>query len=206
MDSRRAAGFTLIELLVGLTLMALITTALSGALRIGLAGTQTVTARAEGLEELRLAQGFIRRQLASARPVLWTRDNKVRAAFKGGASAVQFIAVLPDRRVGPALHQLAIGLSNNALVLQRRITSGDTQEFSVATTVERDVLVAGVAKLRFAYYGATAGADAAGWRDDWIDQPRLPQLIRISLTFTDASGRAPWPDLIVATALSPQPR
>ncbi len=205
MGRRRDAGFTLIELLIGLTLRALITAALAGSLRLGMAGTQKVSDRAQGLEALRLSQNFIRRQLASARPVQWTRDRKILAAFEGGPSAVRFIAVIPDWRVGPALHQVAFTRSKDGLVLEREIISGEAQEFSFTSAKERDVLIADVARLRFAYYGALDGAGDAGWRDRWVDQARLPRLIRISVEFADP-GRAPWPDLIVATALRAQPR
>ncbi len=60
-------------------------------------------------------------------------------------------------------------------------------------------LIGGVDHVDFAYWGAPAGDQPAGWQGTW-DGPGLPDLIRLRLAFGKGDARR-WPDLIVAPQL-----
>jgi len=64
----------------------------------------------------------------------------------------------------------------------------------------REVLAAGVAGVRFGYFGADAGGGAAYWHDTWRDRGGLPLLVRVSVAFPAGDARR-WPEMIFATAI-----
>lgn len=201
----RQGGFTLVELLIGLSLLGLIAVALAGSLRLGLAGTERVEVRAEALEELRLSQTLIRKQITQARPARWVRDRKIVAAFEGNRRAVNFLGVFPDQQLKLGLHQISIRAEGDTMVIERRPTAGEEQVFRFDQYTTRDVLVTGLRDVSVAYFGVQADQSSAKWHSRWVDQADLPQLVRISATFADPN-RTPWPDLIVRPTIKPQPR
>lgn len=201
----RQTGFTLVELLIGLSLLALIVAALSGSLRLGLAGQERVVAGAERLEELRLSHALLRKQITQARPVSWIGDRNTVAAFDGDQSAVSFLGVFPNSQLDLSLHQIAIRLNGQDLVIERRPTSGEEQFFRFGENTARDVILSGVKAITISYYGVQGEQTAPSWHSRWNGQPGLPQLVRISAQFNDTS-RTPWPDLVVAPKIGPQPR
>ena len=202
---RRQAGFTLVEMLVAMTLLGLIVAVLTGALQGGLAGSERVDAQAERLNELRLAQAFIRRHVEAARPVQWTRDRLTVVAFEGRADALDFVAVMPAWPARGGIYLVRLAFEDGALVMTRRITSGEPAEFRFRDGVERRVLARGVAGGRFAFFGAPADGRRAAWRDDWTGQHTMPDLVSLALDYADpAAGR--WPDLVMTPTIGVQPR
>ncbi len=199
------AGFTLIEMLVAMTLLGLIVAVLAGALQGGLAGSERVDTQAERLNELRLAQAFIRRHVEAARPVSWTHDRRAVVAFEGRAEALDFVAVMPAWPARGGLYLVRLAFDDGDLVMTRRITSGEPSEFRYEDGVERRVLARDVAGLSFAYFGTPADGRRAGWRDDWTGQYAMPELVSLALDYADpAAGR--WPDLVMAPTIGAQPR
>ena len=67
--ARRAeAGFTLLELLVSMTLLALLAIAMFGSLRFGARAWDRSEAHGAGMEQVRLVQQLLRRDLEQAYP------------------------------------------------------------------------------------------------------------------------------------------
>lgn len=199
------AGFTLVELLVAMTLLGLIVVVLTGALQGGLAGSERVDAQAERLNELRLAQAFIRRHVEAARPVQWTRDRRAVVAFEGRADTLDFVAVMPAWPARGGIYLVRLAFEDGDLVMTRRITSGEPAEFRYADGVERRVLARDVVGGGFTYFGAPADGRRAAWRDDWTGQHTMPDLVALALDYADpAAGR--WPDLVMAPTIGIQPR
>ena len=77
------SGLTLIEVLVGLALLGALVAVLSGALRLGLLGRETVDTRAEWPDEVRVTQTFIRRYMETARPLTCFRPRPTVVPFAG---------------------------------------------------------------------------------------------------------------------------
>ena len=206
MARRGDRGFTIIEVLVGLTLLGALVAVLTGALRLGLLGRETVDARAEWLDEVRVTQTFVRQYIEIARPLSWVRNRRTEAAFEGEREAVSFIAAMPGWQNPAGLYLVRIAREGDKLVMTRRVTSGGTDGFDFSDDAESTILATGVARLNFSYYGVTPPLDdAPRWHDEWQGQASKPLLVRLKLAYGDG-GRNPWPVLVVATMLDPQPR
>jgi hypothetical protein len=61
----------------------------------------------------------------------------------------------------------------------------------------RRVLIDGLARAQFRYFGAPEPGQTADWRDNWNGNAGLPELVAIEAEFLDGGGRA-WPVLQVA--------
>ncbi len=64
----------------------------------------------------------------------------------------------------------------------------------------RRVLIEGLARAEFRYFGALDSGGTADWRDRWAAEAGLPGLIAIEAEFPEGDGRA-WPLLHVAPKL-----
>ena len=205
MNKRRQSGFTLIELMVSLVLVGLIVAFLAGAVRTGLLSADMVDKRVERISEVRAAHGLIRRRLETALPVSWSEQQTVTAAFEGASESLAFVTVMPPwpGRGGPHLVRLA--KEGDTLVINRRITSGDLQSFDFSRDAERTVLVRGVNRVRFAYFGPSARQEEAKWHPTWTQRSGLPRLVRLAIEFADGD-RGAWPQLVVPLMIEPAPR
>lgn len=206
MARRGEKGLTLIEVLVGLVLLGALVAMLSGALRLGLLGRETVDERAEWLDEVRVSQSFIRRYIETARPVVWVNERRLIAAYDGRRETVSFMATMPGWRHGGGLYLVRIGREGDALVMTRRITSGGNSGFDFTEESERTILASGVARLEFSYFGQMPPNDETPrWHDEWRDQTLAPKLLRLELDYLDPARKS-WPVLVVNSMIGPQPR
>lgn len=206
MARRGERGFTLIEVLVSLTLLGALVAMLSGALRLGLIGRETVDGRAEWLEDVRISQTFVRQYIEAARPFSWVIDRRTEVAFEGSIESVSFVAAMPGWQSPGGLYLVRIAREGDRLILTRRITSGEVAGFDFSSDVERTILATGIARLDFSYFGDAPPFDGTpGWRDEWRGRAATPRLVRLEVAFGDG-GRDRWPVLVVAPMIGPQPR
>jgi general secretion pathway protein J len=191
----RQKGFTLVELLVGLILLGLILVVLAGALRIGLIGARTVDDRSGWLSEVRTVQGIIRRAVESSRPEVWRDGATRKVGFSGSEQSLDLIADLPawSNIAGPYIVRFALEV--DALVMIRRVTSGDRQRFDFNRPVERRTLLRGVAGMRFSYFGIGERRLQRQWWPSWSGRAVLPKLVRLEIDFSNGERMA-WPVLI----------
>ncbi|MBM3489336.1 MAG: prepilin-type N-terminal cleavage/methylation domain-containing protein [Alphaproteobacteria bacterium] len=186
----RSSGFTLLEVLVALGLLVLVALLLGQGLRLGAVALQRGERTAERLEELRLTQDFLRRQLEAALPLPVPGERARLLLFAGTANSVTFIA-LPPAAIGRGLHVLRIEASEDALWLRWRPLGGAAPSLDLAGA-ERRLLAAGTGVGDFRFQGAD-GADATEWRL----RGQLPTLVRLRF----AGGRTDWPELVLAPRL-----
>lgn len=191
---KRDAGFTLIELLVALIVFALISALVGAAVRAGLGGARRMDAHALRLEEVRLAQSFVRRQLGAAQPMFWRDDERRGLAFVGAPDHVDFVAEAAPQ-LGAGLHAFRIARTASGIELLWAPLGPEADGFAFEPA-QRRLLAGGLGAVRFSYYGAPRPSEPPDWRDDWEGR-ELPQLVRI------AAAAADWPALVVAPMLSP---
>ena len=181
-------GFTLIELVVALTLLALLTTALTAALRIE---TERLDRRSDRLErsaELAAACAFLRELIAEARPIA-PMDRVERAiVFDGHDDHLEFLAPAPATAAPGGLYLFSVERVDGRLQLRSRLFDGVLRAADGAPTL----LVDGVREAHFAYLGAD-------WTTDWVDRPRLPLLVRLDIALADGE---PAPALLAAPRLA----
>lgn len=206
--SRRALGFTLIELLVALTLLALMSTVLFGALGFAGRSWEGGEAKAEAVSSMRLSEGFLRSQLESMHPLRMRKIVEFPLVFAGTRDELRYAAPLPSRISGGGIwyYRLAVRKDDqrSRLVLERTIPDVDAAALPEFDEPYRSILAEDIAELRIAYFGRDPGASslmAPTWRERWDDANRLPLMLRIEVVPTRG---APWPALLVAPRQAPE--
>lgn len=217
-------GFTLIELLIALAMIALITLLMFSGLSLGSRAWEGVDAAGERVGRVRLAHGFLARTLAQARPGVTFVDGGAVNVFAGDAERLELAAPLSEYVGLPGIYILRLTLEGRrddmSLVLTRWLMHPEVlagmddvpaweplledagmalDGVAVGTDLAdgafgRTLLLEDVNELEIAYFGLAEGEDEPDWHDEWIEQPRLPLLVRIRLTTLDQA----WPDLIVS--------
>jgi general secretion pathway protein J len=194
-------GFTLVELLISVTLVALLMTLLFGGFRLGLRAQERVSSGGDRATQLASIHGFLREQLADARPIALEGEGGSTAIvrFDGGDDALEFLShPMAALRVG-GLQRLSLRLVNgNALVFRWSLDTGDERWSDEAREI---LLLSRVARAAFDYYGAAEPGREPAWTDMWRAMPHLPSLVRLRVVFED--GRR-MPDLVVAPRLAPR--
>ncbi len=199
------AGFTLLELLAVLMVLGLVMTAVGGGVRFASLGFDRAAATATELSSYSLAADVLRRRGERLFPlsVGWGADSQF--VFLGEA----------DRLAGPILSTPAespTGSQTPGPPLRYALFHIEALEGGGSRLIHREhrlvtdpglrviepadhavSLYESAAAMRFSYH------DGARWLDRWTAPRDLPRLIRLS--FTDASGRATRPALILRPRL-----
>lgn len=195
---REQTGFTLLELVVAITLTGLVLVLLYSGLRLGLNGWDSGEARAEATNRLRLAEEFLRRQLAQSMTVRRTNDRQEPVVvFTGEASSIEFVAPMLAQLGQGGLYRVRIEGGDGRLWIRwRPYLPADPD----AGQDRETVLLEGVSGVEWAYFGAERDDDLRPqWRSQWTSPTRRPLLVRLNLIL---QGQ-PWPDLVVALSEGP---
>lgn len=194
MSRARDRGFTLVELLVALGVLAL----LAGLLLAGTGTTRAawrgLTQRSEGVASVAAAQTIVRARLEELVP--WTRYDASApyADIQGKRDVLFWLGPPPPSARPQGLSLYRLSQSTGAeLVLS---VTPDLAPIARARREDR-VLLTGVASVEFAYFGVAPPDRRRAWRDDWVDNPRPPELVRIRVAFAAGDPRR-WPDLVIA--------
>jgi general secretion pathway protein J len=193
-----SSGFTLVEMVVALTILGLISVALVGGMRFGTAVWRSSAQQVSAGEQVRGAQEFLRRTLAAAYPILEHSSNDPTSpavlAFEGERARLR-AATMPAKAMGLQTLSLSADTDEHGLALVAELTSrgapGDGR---------RETVMANLRGVEFAFLTPAASGQPAKWEPTWTGRSRLPELIRIRLTFPDGDTRR-WPDLFVAPRL-----
>ena len=198
-------GFTLLELLIAMTLMGIILVMLYGGLRLGMRSWEVGEARADSINELRVVQDFIRRQLRQAvTTTRMTDDNQGRAiAFEGEPERVVFVAPMLEYLGLGGLYVIQIDAIEDAESAHLRVRwwpfrpdafeQGEDSGVE-GGGVEETVLLSGVSELQWSYFGASEPNADPQWYEHWENTSQPPMLVRLRLLYLGES----WPDLVMA--------
>ena len=192
-QSPEEAGFTLSETLVALALMSLITAAVLGSIRFGLRSWEQTTLRATRIDQLLLAQDFIRRAISDTYPAFVASDvTHGYIDFSGTKTSIEFIATTPLSRNAGGRSRFTIALDASQLIVTSQPELAGSENISNI----RDVLISDVAAVQFSYFGGSTPGQPQ-WRDEWRSEIVLPQLVRLRIRLKGDDGHS-RSDLFIA--------
>lgn len=207
-NATHVRGFTLLELVIALTLLAIMSSVLYGALGYAGRSWEGGEAKAEATAGMRLSHGFLRTQLESQHPMRMRKMPDFPLLFAGTRDEVRFAAPLPARITGGGVWYYRLRLlsedDHSRLVLERSLPDVDAAALPQFEKSERSILAEDVKEVRVGYFGydtAAARTTTPTWRERWDDPHRLPLMIRIDVV--PKSGEA-WPTLLVAPRQAPE--
>lgn len=201
----RARGFTLLELLIGMTLVGFILTLLFAGLNLGTRSWEAGEQRIATSSRQAVVVDFIRRTLEQAYPLRWRVEDEEHLAFAGEAESLRFVGPVPMHG-GALVNQVLVldlvdGETGRNLVMRWRIPDPREPGFEAAETAEPKVLIKGIERLTFSYYGTESDAEEPAWHDRWVEQKTPPELIRLQLVMENGE---PWPDIVAAPRVKPE--
>ena len=209
----KQAGFTLLELLIAFTLLALILTALTGALRFAGKAWESGEARADAKSTFSQATNHFRRQLARSLPMVWgtSEDSDLdsedrRHAFAGNPRQLRFAVVEPAYPSDPGIYLVTFDIveqqGEQVLWYYRSIHRAEMEDFDAVFLDEEEgvVLMRGNFDIGFSYADDERDIDDPDWRETWNEPRRRPQLVRLTIKDT-GEGLLAWPDTIVRLAV-----
>jgi general secretion pathway protein J len=208
---RRAAqrGFTLLETIVALTLLGLMLAVLSGSIRFAGQSRDAAAAKIDSIDNMRIAQDFLRQTLAQAHPKRWLKVVGRPFVFRGERDELSMAAPLTARVGVGGLFLLKLSLvdaekgKGKNLVIARVFPEPDAQELPDFSSAETTVLAENLAELEFAYLGRDDDASDPTWRDDWKEGAKMPDAVRVRIRPVHGSA---WPELVVPLRVVPRGR
>jgi general secretion pathway protein J len=193
-------GFTLVELLVAVTLLALLTTLVFGAIRYAARAWAETDHRAVATADLAAVQDVFRHSITGAYPAFASTDRTDhQIAFDGGGEWLALVAPLPMAIASGVEARQRFFVEGEggswALVLGWRFDLPSSDE---ATPLQenRVRLLDHVRALRLAYYGVADSTQAPRWWGRWSGYSRLPDLVRVHIERADPALPG-WPDILV---------
>lgn len=190
-DPTRQRGLTLVESLVTLGLTALIALLLLQGLGAGRNVWSRVTARAASADAIEAAQSVLRDRITRTYPSTRYDAPLPYPDFAGAPDRLAFTAPAFDNHPAGGLRRfvIAVDTAGDLILSSRSDLPGAASE-----APEVAVLLRHVGGLEMAYLDDEGGLPV--WRERWDRQPRLPLLVRLSVTFRPGDRRW-WPSLLI---------
>lgn len=198
-----AEGFTLVEMMVAITLVALMSLALWGVLRISITSWKRGTEAIDANQRHRTLLDLVQKQMASIYPLVPPLDLQmgtgITPVFSGSASSMQFISLCALRfRDNPGLTMVSYEVvpdndgGHSLVERETRYLGGDPSlqvDYPAAETPDT-VIFDRLISLEFEYYDPGTPDVPPQWVREWsaADLGRLPTWISMTMVSRDAGG------------------
>lgn len=178
-QTRKDSGFTLLELLISMTLFLLVIAVLGGALRLGFRTISAAERKMDALERYRRSCAILMNQLQSAAPITYQDEDGARKFYmKGDAANLQF-----------ATNQSIWGGERGCVIVLYRLEAGSdgrvtlyaSERFVHNEQVQEVKLFDDLKSLSFAYFGKDVTDESGTWLEEWPDNTKYPEQIKVSL-------------------------
>ena len=170
-----------------MTLFLLVIVILGGALRLGFRSIGASEKRIDTLERFRSSYGIVMTQLQSSAPLTYDDEDGAKKFYlKGDATHLQFASnqsiwggeagcVIVSYRLEPG--------NENRLILYASERSVDREE------VQEIKLFDDLKTLSFSYFGREATEEDGKWTEEWSDNTRYPEQIKVNLSRDGGEGK-----------------
>ena len=201
---KKHSGFTLIELVVAMALLATMMILMYSGLSFSLKGWDAGAASGQRAADRRMGENFLRRELSEMFPMRWKDPAQLRFAFEGESEAVRFVSSRPAGITmgGLSLVSLAVEQAANTrernLVMHRAMPDDDAKDFGPLQGAEGTVIIPGVDRISFSYFGSETDFADPKWSDTWTYTARVPLMVRMRMHTSDGSE---LPEMVVRTNL-----
>jgi general secretion pathway protein J len=190
--------------MVALILLSLVFLLLTSGLQFGTKAWSVGQEEPSKTSEVVTVQHLLRHVLSEARPLMIESTPNVRrhVFFAGNDNSIRFVAPMPEHLGIGGFYEVTVhlterGESGNGLEMSWRLFRGGEGSSGPQVEEQRVALLDKVAQVQFAYFGNRGKNESARWYNDWQGLESLPDLIRMSVIFSE--GDRIWPDLVVAT-------
>ena len=201
----RQIGFTLIELVVALVLLGTMLLLLYSGLSFSLRGWDAGDVNGRRTTDRRIGENFLRRELAELFPMRWKDPTLVKFAFEGDRDHLKFVSSRPAgitqgglALVGLELQEEGRGSRRKNLVMRRAMPDDEAQSFAPLDAADATVLIAGVDRVSFEYFGTENDFTTPQWTDAWKWSARVPEVIRVRIVTDDGLAQ---PEMVVRLTL-----
>ena len=197
-------GFTLVEVVVAMVLVGAIMTLIYSGLSFALRSWDAAEANGRRTADLRLGANFLRRELTELFPMRWKDPLEVKMAFDGGAGHLRFVSSRPAGLQLGGLALVGVQVEDNRekrsrdLVMLRAMPDHAAVDFGPLERAERHVLMPGVERVEFAYFGSENEFADPKWHDAWKFPGRVPEMVRMRVRMGDG---AELPEAMVRVVL-----
>ena len=202
---RRQAGFTLIEMVVAMALLGTMMLLLYSGLTIGLRGWDAADVSGRRTADRRIAENFLRREIAETFPMRFKDAMVLKLAFEGKEDSLRFASARPAGISAAGLSLVGLSIENDdakrtrSLVMRRAMPDDEAKDFAPLDRGERTVLFEGLEGVQFEYFGAESDFTDPEWTQEWEHAGRIPQLIRVRMRGADGTE---FPEMVVKLMLS----
>lgn len=193
------AGFTLVELLVSLLLLTMTALLLLATMTSGRLVERRAAASATAGEAVAAAHGVLRDRLEAMVAEPRYGPGTPLVDMRGESDIIDFTAppAIALRPLPPQRFRLLLSRDQRLMLYsidpQTNVVDPDALALRGWTAMP---LLADVARLDIAYFGAAPPDGQRRWRPRWSQRPSLPELVRIRVEFPTGDRRL-WPDLII---------
>jgi hypothetical protein len=129
---------------------------------------------------------------------------QLKMAFEGGAARLRFVSSRPAGLQMGGLSLVSLEVEEDRerrtrdLVMYRAMPDDDAKDFGPLDKGERHIVVPGVDRVVFDYFGSENEFAEPSWHDAWDYPARMPEMVRVRLRSVDGSE---MPELIVRIEL-----
>ncbi|MEE4379661.1 MAG: prepilin-type N-terminal cleavage/methylation domain-containing protein [Candidatus Competibacteraceae bacterium] len=195
---RRSNGFTLLELLIAMSLMGIVLVMVYGGLRFGMRSWESGEQHAVRLNDIQLAQDFIRRQLRQSVSVFRNDQQEGRRVivFDGDTQSLGIVTPMLEYLGQGGLYVMRIDRVEAEGVGHLRLRwhpYRPNEEDEREKEAQETIILDDVSRIEWAYYGFEQDAQEPSWFDRWDNDQQRPLLVRLSWAMQDQV----WPDLLV---------
>lgn len=204
MGKQQQQGFTLLEVIVVFTLLAMIFAMIFSGIDSGRRTAEKGEKRITAINELRIIQNLIRRQVSRAMAIgIEENDNGEMVKFYGDEDSITFISMMPGYlgNSGPHIQKIEIAEDGDGKFLQFRhgvySNFDDEDEQNGFDDAEPIVLLENIRAGQFSFIELNEEGEPTEWMGEIENTAVMPLMVQLDLEM-NPQAKEPWPLLQIA--------